>query len=145
MERISLEPLSVRGVPVIDVVAAALLPTSASIGLLGLEARIRIVRVKRQHFSHAHGIHQVIAAPNLLIVAASSDDPVTRLRRSADGRLAGRQRAPSIKWVSPNAAAVAHDVGIQPHPHGWRSRGTAETALPSCIVPPSFQLMANRR
>src|SRR3546814_1333353 len=86
MERISLEPLSVRGVPVIDVVAAALLPTSASIGLLGLEARIRIVRVKRQHFSHAHGIHQVIAAPNLLIVAASSDDPVTRLRRSADGR-----------------------------------------------------------
>src|SRR3546814_18526595 len=96
MERISLEPLSVRGVPVIDVVAAALLPTSASIGLLGLEARIRIVRVKRQHFSHAHGIHQVIAAPNLLIFAASSDDPVTRLRRSAAVRFAGSQRAPSI-------------------------------------------------
>jgi hypothetical protein len=101
----------ISSVSIIDVIATTLFAATASVRLLVLKARIRIIVAKAERSSHSHSVDHMPSPPDRAVITTTPDDPIIDVRRSPNARLTCCKRAVAIKWVGREAAIVAEDIG----------------------------------
>jgi hypothetical protein len=77
----------ISSVSIIDVIATTLFAATASVRLLVLKARIRIIVAKAERSSHSHSVDHMPSPPDRAVITTTPDDPIIDVRRSPNVRL----------------------------------------------------------
>lgn len=111
MVRIVLDPLSIRLVAVVNVVADHHDPAPISHWTLVEELRVRPILIKRSCRCDAHRIDATASCFESR--TAHSNDPVVNLGLRSDSRHARRQGTKSVEWVWREAEVPIHNVHVK--------------------------------